>query len=248
MPGPSTNIFVSYSHADTPLVEPVVRLLRANRSLVFRDADSVRPGARWRSAIAEALAGAELVVVFWCAHASRSEEVSSEWRTAIDQGKDVLPLLLDATPLPPELSEYQWIDFRATVGPGHDAGEATSRTFAPGAARAEAPRRAGSRLGIAAAALAVVAAAGVGLLTLMAPEAPVPQATPPTGQEVAAFAGFVPIALTAVVVAGLLVAGLLLWRRRKARAPRIPAPQPEVIEQRIAEAVEDEILRRAGAR
>jgi hypothetical protein len=80
----------------------VVRLLRVNESLVFQDTDRIPPGKRWRDEIAKALAGSNLVVVFWCHHASRSSEVSHEWRAAVEQKKDLLPLLLDSTPLPAE--------------------------------------------------------------------------------------------------------------------------------------------------
>jgi hypothetical protein len=118
-PAQSTYVFVSYSHADTSLVAPVVRLLRVNKSLVFQDIDSIQAGRRWRNAIAQSLAESHLVVVFWCSHASRSKEVAKEWKAAIEQEKDLLPLLLDATPLPPELGEFQWIDFRGTVGANH---------------------------------------------------------------------------------------------------------------------------------
>ncbi|MDQ3773979.1 MAG: toll/interleukin-1 receptor domain-containing protein [Pseudomonadota bacterium] len=120
MPSQSTNVFVSYSHADAPLVAPVVKLLRVNKSLVFQDIDSIQPGKRWRSELAKALAEAHLVVVFWCDHARRSNEVSKEWKAAIEQRKDLLPLLLDATPLPPEL-EFQWIDLREAVGASHSS-------------------------------------------------------------------------------------------------------------------------------
>ena len=121
MPSQSINVFVSYSHADAPLVAPVVKLLRVNKSLVFQDIDSIQPGKRWRSELASALAEAHLVVVFWCDHARRSNEVSKEWKAAIEQKKDLLPLLLDATPLPSELAEFQWIDFRGTVGANHSS-------------------------------------------------------------------------------------------------------------------------------
>jgi|SRR5215470_2016021 len=114
------NVFISYSHVDAALVAPVVRLLRVNRSLVFQDSDRIPPGQRWR-AIAKALAKSNLVVVFWCHHASGSNEVSKEWRAAIELAKDLLPLLLDSTPLPSELADFQWIDFRATVGTNHGA-------------------------------------------------------------------------------------------------------------------------------
>ncbi len=115
----STNVFVSYSHADASLVAPVVQLLRANKSFVFQDLDTIRPGKKWREEISNAIDKSHLVVVFWCNHSSRSDEVSKEWKAAIEQKKDLLPLLLDATPLHPKLGEYQWIDFRKTVGENH---------------------------------------------------------------------------------------------------------------------------------
>src|SRR5262245_43198320 len=121
MPMQSTNVFVSYSHLDHSLVAPVVKLLRANKSLVFHDIDSIVPGTRWGSAIETALATAHMVIVFWCDHSSRSDEVSKEWKTALALDKDLLPLLLDGTPLPQELREFQWIDFREMVGTTHSS-------------------------------------------------------------------------------------------------------------------------------
>jgi len=112
-------IFVSYSRQDAGLVKPVVGLLRATKDLVFQDVDGVMPGKRWRPQIEEGLRVAHLVVLFWCYHSSRSVEVKKEYELALSTGKDVLPVLLDATPLPKELDEYQWVDFREFVGLGH---------------------------------------------------------------------------------------------------------------------------------
>lgn len=119
MPRNTTNVFISYSHTDGFLVAPIVKLLRANRSLVFQDIDSIQPGKRWRREISKGLTESHLVVLFWCDHAKGSDEVATEWRTAIELEKDLLPLVLDDTPLPQELREYQWIDFRDTVGTNH---------------------------------------------------------------------------------------------------------------------------------
>jgi TIR domain len=77
------------------------------------------PGRRWRPQIEEALGVAHLIVLFWCHHSSRSAEVRKEYESALLTGKDVLPVLLDATPLPKELNEFQWVDFRQFVGLGH---------------------------------------------------------------------------------------------------------------------------------
>jgi TIR domain len=112
----SVSIFISYSHQDTDLVKPVVGLLRATKDLVFQDFDSIKPGRRWREQIEQALHAAHLVVLFWCYHSSRSTEVRKEYEFALSTGKDMLPVLLDATPLPKELDEFQWVDFRGLVG------------------------------------------------------------------------------------------------------------------------------------
>ena len=128
----AVNVFVSYSHDDAVLVTPIVKLLRVNKALVFQDLDSIELGKKWREQAGRALAEAHLVVLFWCVHSSHSGEVESEYRSALKTGKDLLPVLLDATPLPADLSEFQWIDFRGTVGANHGAGRgvwATARNY-----------------------------------------------------------------------------------------------------------------------
>jgi len=112
-------IFVSYSHQDARLVMPVVRLLRATEGLVFLDADSIKPCKKWQQEITKGLETAKLVVVFWCNHSGQSAEVKKEYAAAIAGGKDLLPVLLDSYPVPDDLAEFQWIDFREIVGPAH---------------------------------------------------------------------------------------------------------------------------------
>lgn len=247
MPSQSTNVFVSYSHADESLVAPVVKLLRVNKSLVFQDIDGIQPGKRWRSEIARGLAESHLVVVFWCDHASRSGEVSKEWKAAIEQEKDLLPLLLDATPLPPELGEFQWIDFRGTVGPNH-----SSIVSSPNDVRASAPPsvKSGRWLSFAGLAAVFVAAVALSLFTLDAPQLPTPSPTPgppvPTPPELLSKIILLPLALL------LAVAACLVWllRRRSERERLIESarPHPRELERRIASEIETEILRRTALR
>lgn len=107
-------VFVSYSRHDEPIVVPVVKLLRlGDHGMVFLDLDSIAPGDLWRGRLEEALASARYVVLFWCEHASGSREVEREYRAALATGKALVPVLLDRTPLPPGLSEHQWIDLSA---------------------------------------------------------------------------------------------------------------------------------------
>jgi hypothetical protein len=133
-------VFVSYSRDDESLVAPIVRLLRVNTVYVFQDVDGVRPGKRWREEIARGIAESNLVVVFWCRHELTSASVSEEWTAAIEQKKDLLPLLLDGTPLPKPLSEFQYIDFRATVGDNHGPEAQTAEAMPSTPAQAPAVR------------------------------------------------------------------------------------------------------------
>jgi hypothetical protein len=112
-------VFISYSRKDLHLIEPVVDLLRATRDMVFHDVDTIRPGKRWRAQLDEALVDTNLLVVFWCRHAAGSKYVREEYEAAMAKGKDVLPLLIDDTPLPPSLADFQCIDFRTSIGSSH---------------------------------------------------------------------------------------------------------------------------------
>ena len=112
-------VFISYSRKDLHLIEPVVDLLRATRDMVFHDVDTIRPGKRWRAELDEALVDTNLLVVFWCRHAAGSKYVREEYEAAMAKGKDVLPLLIDDTPLPPSLADFQFIDFRTSIGSSH---------------------------------------------------------------------------------------------------------------------------------
>jgi hypothetical protein len=120
VPERTHQIFVSYSHLDAALVIPIVRLLRATKGWVFLDSDSIQPGKKWRGQIDEALRTATLVVVFWCRHSNESSDVEQEYQSALIAQKDVLPVLLDSTELPPALGAFQWIDFRQLAGQMHD--------------------------------------------------------------------------------------------------------------------------------
>ena len=116
---PLRKFFVSYSHRDEEFIEPVVQLLRATGAPLFRDRDEIRPGKKWRLELQKHLQQADVIVVFWSKHASVSVEVESEWRGAVELGKDVIPVILDQTPLNPMLREYQYIDLRSIMRVGH---------------------------------------------------------------------------------------------------------------------------------
>lgn len=140
------NIFVSYSPADGELVSTIVSLLSAsNSALVYCDADAIRTGGRWREELGSAIADADVLLVFWCHHSNTSYEVRKEFALALEEGKDIVPVLLDGTPLPSRLAGCRGIDFRARVGALHE-GSPGQDEEGTAAVRADADRRIASGL------------------------------------------------------------------------------------------------------
>jgi hypothetical protein len=115
MPKPAIRTFVSYSHEDRHLVEPIVTLLSITRKDVFWDYQSIPIGTLWRKEVETALNQAEMIAVFWCRHAERSSEVTKELKAAKALGKSLVPIMLDETKMPRALREYQAVAFR-TIG------------------------------------------------------------------------------------------------------------------------------------
>ena len=99
-------VFVSYSRKDSDRIQQAVALLEAGGAQVFRDIDDIKFGDDWEEVITRTLQECERVMIFWSANAKASEWVGREYTIALTQQKRMVPVLLDSTPLPPELSRY----------------------------------------------------------------------------------------------------------------------------------------------
>ncbi|MCB9787647.1 MAG: toll/interleukin-1 receptor domain-containing protein [Deltaproteobacteria bacterium] len=106
-------VFCSYARADAATVASAVKVVRAVSVSVFMDVDTIPPGAKWRKEITAGIWEAKRVLVFWSRSAADSEWVRQEWELAHRWNKIIVPVLLDDTPLPEILSEYNAIDGRA---------------------------------------------------------------------------------------------------------------------------------------
>jgi len=111
-------LVLSYSRVDRALIHLVVVFLkswlREIDPIVFWDRD-LENGPYWRQEFRRVIHAAPQLFVFWCSHASESAQVRSEFQYALTHGKRVVPVLLDDTPLPPELAGSQSIDLRRAV-------------------------------------------------------------------------------------------------------------------------------------
>ena len=108
-------IFVSYSRKHEDLVTPLVRLLRLGDRPVFQDVDSVPLGAKWHPAIFDFLKNCEIFIIIWCSHSRESQWVDEEVQAAVGSVKQVIPVMIDRTPLPDFLAQYQGIDLRRQI-------------------------------------------------------------------------------------------------------------------------------------
>ena len=104
-------LFVSYAREDKKLVSILVSIMRLTGGDIFHDED-ILPGQKWEPVIWSSLDTASVVMLCWCTHAAKSEWVEREYSKAVDTEKSVVPVILDDTPLPEKLAQYQWIDAR----------------------------------------------------------------------------------------------------------------------------------------
>jgi hypothetical protein len=114
--GNALNVFLSYARTDQAqmsTVRSIVLGLVAD-SAVFVDTESLRAGARWEEQLAQGIARCQVFVVIWSWQARDSTWVQREVATALTLAASsgsprVIPIVVDRTPLSPELSSYQAI-------------------------------------------------------------------------------------------------------------------------------------------
>jgi TIR domain len=112
-------LVISYSTRDQPIVRAVVKLLQAAMRDVIEKAvfwdDNFEPGDLRFEQIKTYIDEAPQLFVFWCDHSSTSAQVKREFQYAFQKQKRVVPVLLDDTPLSPELSPIHGIDVRGAI-------------------------------------------------------------------------------------------------------------------------------------
>ena len=80
---PASTAFASYASEDRLRVLDRLAEIRRNGMDVFLDCLSLHPGEEWKPALEAEILQRELFLLFWSAHAKRSEWVAWEWRTAL---------------------------------------------------------------------------------------------------------------------------------------------------------------------
>lgn len=97
--GKEPYIFISYAHADTKEVLPIIKNLQANGFRVWYDA-GIEAGTEWPQYIAEHLDAAACVIAFISESAVESQNCRREINFAIELKKEMLAVYLKETELP----------------------------------------------------------------------------------------------------------------------------------------------------
>jgi hypothetical protein len=110
-------IFPSYSHEDKQIVERLERAYRALGLSYLRDVTTLRSGKKWRPELRRLIEEADAFQLFWSHSAARSENVTEEWRTAVQLIEDkkkagtfIRPVYWEQ-PMPPAPAPLKEINF-----------------------------------------------------------------------------------------------------------------------------------------
>lgn len=91
------------------------QILRASGVTVFVDLYDLEYGMDWRNQVEKAIGQAERVLLFWSEQAARSRWVLMEVQLARRMERIIVPVILDATPMPAKLRHIHAITDLGTI-------------------------------------------------------------------------------------------------------------------------------------
>jgi hypothetical protein len=104
-------LFISYARVDQALVRKIADLLTKGDHEPWYD-EQLQAGERWKEQILRRIQASDIFVYALTPTSAESEYCLWEYREALNHGKPILPVLLDAdTKLPPGLDELQYVNF-----------------------------------------------------------------------------------------------------------------------------------------
>jgi len=104
-------IFFSYSRDDTEFVLQLAKNLRQAGANIWLDQLDISPGSRWDKSIQDALTNSKVLLVILSKTSVESDNVLDEVSFALEQGKRVVPVLLEDCEIPFRLRRLQYADF-----------------------------------------------------------------------------------------------------------------------------------------
>lgn len=118
MPIDSSTAFVSYSREDLDFVLRLTKDLKAKGAKVWMDKLDLRAGKRWELEVDAALSSCGRMLVVLSPASVASGNVMAETGFAIDEGKEVIPVLYRDCRIPFRLRPFRYADFRSSYDEG----------------------------------------------------------------------------------------------------------------------------------
>lgn len=105
------SIFFSYSRKDSEFVLSLAQELREAGADIWLDQLDIEPGTAWDDSIEDALAKSDTLLVVLSKTSVASTNVRDEYSYAIEEGKRVVPVLMEPCTVPFRLRRLQYADF-----------------------------------------------------------------------------------------------------------------------------------------
>ena len=118
MPIDPSTAFVSYSREDLEFVLRLTKDLKAKGAKVWMDKLDIRLGQRWELEVENALNACSRMLVIVSPASVASKNVLAEAAYAIDEGKEVIPVVIQECKIPFRLRPFQYADFRTDYDSG----------------------------------------------------------------------------------------------------------------------------------
>ncbi len=117
----TSSLFISYSRRELPFVDSLLDELEDRGFKVWLDYHSLVPARPWLEQIHQGIDEAEIFILIVSKASMSSKNVTPEWQRAIELKKRIILIIFEAVKLPPELAQYEWIDFRSSFKQGLNA-------------------------------------------------------------------------------------------------------------------------------
>jgi tetratricopeptide (TPR) repeat protein len=105
------HVFICYSRKDKDFVIKLAKNLKSQGVHVWLDQWDIPHGANWNRTIEKALIDCASLLIVLSLASVESDAVQSEWLTALDDKKVIVPILYQRCRIPFRLKPIQYIDF-----------------------------------------------------------------------------------------------------------------------------------------
>jgi hypothetical protein len=107
------SLFISYSRQQTPFVDRFVDHFEDQGYPIWLDYQRLIPARPWIEQIQSGIKESDVFLLIVSKDSIASKNVEPEWRMALQLNKRILLVIFEACPLPVELQNCEWVDFRS---------------------------------------------------------------------------------------------------------------------------------------